>query len=82
MSNVKKFYKYLKNLQIFSLNITMCSEIVFSLCTKLLEFKRNCPLRTGVFNPRPAGRMRPSGEFCAARKGISQNTMRYMIIEA
>ena len=25
--------------------------------------------RPGVFNPRPVGRMRPSGEFCAAREG-------------
>ena len=25
--------------------------------------------KPGVFNPRPAGRMRPSGEFCAAREG-------------
>ena len=28
ISNLKKFYKYLKNLQIFSLNIVMCFEIV------------------------------------------------------
>ena len=25
--------------------------------------------RTGAFNPRPAGLLRPSGEFCAAREG-------------
>ena len=25
--------------------------------------------RTEVFNPRPTGRMRPSGEFCSAREG-------------
>ena len=36
LSNQKKFYKYFKNLQIFFLNTAMCSEIVFSLCTKLL----------------------------------------------
>ena len=32
ISNLKKFYKYLKNFLIFFLNIAMCSEIVFSLC--------------------------------------------------
>ena len=32
--------------------------------------------RTGVFNPRPAGRLRPSGDFLWPGKGISQNTMR------
>ena len=26
-------------------------------------------LKSGVSNPRPAGRMRPSDEFCAAREG-------------
>ena len=25
--------------------------------------------RAGVFNPRPAGHLRPSGEFCATREG-------------
>ena len=25
--------------------------------------------RAGVFNPRPTGHLRPSGEFCAAREG-------------
>ena len=36
LSNIKKVYKHLKNLLIFSLNIAMCSEIVFLLYTKLL----------------------------------------------
>ena len=31
ISNLKKFYKHLKNLQIFFLNIAMCAEIVFLL---------------------------------------------------
>ena len=53
-TNLKKFYKYLKKLQIFSLNISMCSEIVFSLCTKLLQFKRNCSLRTSGRGRRPS----------------------------
>ena len=26
-------------------------------------------IRAGIFNPRPAGRLRPPGEFCAAREG-------------
>ena len=30
-SNLKKFYKYLKNLKILFLNIAMCAEIVFTL---------------------------------------------------
>ena len=47
---------YLKNLQIFSLNIAMCSEIVFSLCTNYLIHKKyitsiRCPLPgTLIFN--------------------------------
>ena len=36
ISNLQEFYKYLNKLQIFFFNIAMCSEIVFSLCTKLL----------------------------------------------
>ena len=28
ISNLKKFYKYLKNLEIFFLHVAMCSEVV------------------------------------------------------
>ena len=43
-----KLYKYLNNLQIFSLNIAMCSEIVLSLCTvqNYYSLKEIVPLRT------------------------------------
>ena len=45
--------------------------------TKILSFVKSLVVtllnkfvsRSGVFNPRPAGRLQPSGEFCAAREG-------------
>ena len=39
ISNLKKFYKYFKNLQIFFLNIAMLSKIIFSLCKNILILK-------------------------------------------
>ena len=35
----------------------------------MLAFQVTLSSKPGVFNPRPAGRLRPSGEFCAAREG-------------
>ena len=34
---------------------------------KMLYTFQTC--RSGVFNPRPTGHLRPLGEFCAAREG-------------
>ena len=41
-------------------------------------------LDTGVFNPRPAGRLWPSGEFCAAREGCftKYNAWRILKLES
>ena len=44
ISNQKKFYKYFNNLQIFFLNIAMCSKIVFSL-SKNIKIKKKGPFR-------------------------------------
>ena len=40
--------------------------------------------RAGIFNPRSAGRLRPSGEFCAAREGYftKYNALRILNLES
>ena len=54
-------------MQIFAFNIAMCSEIAFLICTKLFEFKINCPLRT---NGRSRTPPQPNPRYATAAFGL------------